>query len=350
MTAFPDAGVDPQEAERPEGVAASSGWSSRLKLDRFSALYLWGIFVVYFGLTKKTYLSTASVSLTFGEKTIVCLLALAFLVPLVTDTFDLSIGANLGLALVILFRMNKAGQPIWLAAILAILACAAVGFVTGFIVVRLRVNSFIATLGMSQAVTALILMISGNRQIIDKLPRGFIRIGARRWLFNLPLYFYYMLVIAAVVWFVLEHTPLGRYMFATGGGREPARLSGVKTDLLTWGSLVASAVIAGFAGFVFAWKTNTFQNSAGPGFLFPAVAAVFFGASQLRGRANVWGTLIAVFALAFGIKGLQLSFDAGTYWIEPMFNGVSLLIAVSLASRQGVIKIRRRRQATPATS
>ena len=133
---------------------------------------------------------------------------------------------------------------------------------------------------------------------------------------------------------------------------EAARLAGVKTDRLIWGSLVASATIAGLAGFVFAWKTNTFQNSAGPGFLFPAVAAVFFGASQLKGRANVWGTLIAVFALAFGIKGLQLSFDAGTYWIEPLFNGLSLLIAVALASRHRIIKVRRSRRGsseTPAT-
>ena len=347
MTATADARVDTSvDGPDIDATATTAGWSSRLKLDKFSALYLWAIFLLYFGLTKDAYFTTASVSLTFGEKTIVCVLALAFLVPLVTDTFDLSIGANLGLALVILFRMNQAGHPIWAAATLAVLACAAVGFANGFVVVRLKVNSFIATLGMSQVVTAMILVISGNRQITDKLPDGFVELGSRRWLFNLPMYFFYMLVIAAVLWVVLEHTPLGRYMFATGGGREAARLAGVKTDRLVWGSLVASATIAGFAGFVFAWKTNTFQNSAGPGFLFPAVAAVFFGASQLKGRANVWGTLIAVFALAFGIKGLQLSFDAGTYWIEPLFNGLSLLIAVSLASRHRIIKIRRWRKPT----
>ena len=329
----------------PEPVAAAgptAGWTTRLRLDRYSALYLWAAFLVGFGLTTNAYLSRASISLTFSEKTIVCVLALAFLVPLVTDTFDLSIGANLGLSLVILFKLNEQGSPMWLNSIVAIAACGLVGFISGFVVVKLKVNSFIATLAMSQVVTAIILLISGNRQIVDPLPKSFINLGSKRWILNLPNYFFFMLLMAAVIWFVFEHTPLGRYMFATGGGREAARLSGVNTDRLTWGALVVSGMIAGFGGFVFAFKTNIFQNSAGPGFLFPAVAAVFFGASQLKGRANVWGTLIAVFALAFGIKGIQLAFDTGP-WIEPMFNGMSLLIAVSLASRQGIIKVRKRR-------
>ena len=320
------------------------GLMKTLRFDRYSALYLWGAFVVFFGLTQSAYLTTASISLTFGEKTIVCVLALAFLVPLITDTFDLSIGANLNLSLVILFKLRSEGVSMWIASPLALAACATAGFISGYVVVKLKVNSFIATLAMSQVVTAMSLLISNNRQITEKMPKAFNDIGTKRPLFNLPMYFYFMLLLAAILWYVFEHTPLGRYMFATGGGREAARLSGVNVDRLTWGSLVVSAMIAGFGGFVFAWKNNIFQNSAGPGFLFP-VAAVFFGASQLKGRANVWGALIAVFALAFGIKGLQLSFGAGTFWIEPLFNGLSLLIAVSLASRQGIIKIRKRRAA-----
>jgi ribose transport system permease protein len=113
-----------------------------------------------------------------------------------------------------------------------------------------------------------------------------------------------------------------------------------------WGTLVASAVLASIAGLIHTWKVGTYSSSIGPGFLFPAVAAVFFGASQLKGRPNVWGTLIAVYALAFGVKGLQLTFTTGTAWIEPLFEGVSLLIAVALASRQGIIKVPKRRKPT----
>ena len=72
--------------------------------------------------------------------------------------------------------------------------------------------------------------------------------------------------------------------------------------------------------------------------------------SQLRSRPNVWGTLIAVFTLAFGVKGLQLTFTGGNRpWIEPLFEGLSLLIAVAFASRQGIIKIPRRKQVAKPT-
>ena len=157
------------------------------------------------------------------------------------------------------------------------------------------------------------------------------------------MFVYYLFILAIILWYILEHTPVGRYMFATGGNPEAARLAGVPTDRLAWGSLIASGLIAGFAGIVFGWKVGNFSSSIGPGFLFPAVAAVFFGASQLKGRPNVWGTLIALYALAWGVKGLQLTFSSNTIWIEPLFQGLSLLAAVSLASYQGVAKVRKRK-------
>jgi len=157
----------------------------------------------------------------------------------------------------------------------------------------------------------------------------------------------YLLVLAAAVWFVLEHTPAGRYLFAVGGNPEAARLAGLNTDRLVYGSLMASAGVAGVAGVIYAMRVGVYTADVGPGLLFPALAAVFFGASQFSGRPNVWGTLVAYFALAFGVKGLQLTFGPGTFWIQPLFQGAALLIAVALASRQ-IGRTRRGRRAQAA--
>ena len=317
----------------------------RLGFDKYSALYLWALFMLYFGITKSDpFLTTTSFKLVVTENVITGVLALAFLVPLATGTYDLSIGAMMSMSLVISAYLSKHDvmNPV-LGMFVALGACAVAGFISGFFVVRLRVNSFIATLGMSQVVTAFILHTS-SQSITTAFPNSFRRLGSRQ-LFGLPYFVYYLGLLAIILWFVFEHTPLGRYMFATGGNPEAARLAGVRTDRLVWGSLVASAVIAGFAGTIYSWKVGNFATSVGPGYLFPAIAAVFFGASQLKGRANVWGALIALYALAWGIKGLQLTFTSNTIWIEPLFQGVSLLAAVSLASRQGVIKVPRRRTA-----
>jgi ribose transport system permease protein len=238
--------------------------------------------------------------------------------------------------------------PIALVAVGAVVACCVVGLISGIIVVKFRVNSLIATLGMSQVLTAVELKVANNRQITGAFSNHFESLGSRNVL-GIPIVMIYLLVLATIIWFVLEHTPVGRYLFAVGGNPEAARLAGLPAERLTYGALVASAGIAGIAGVIFAMKVGTFDVSNGPGLLFPALAAVFFGASQFSRRPNVWGTLVAYFALAFGVKGLQIAFGPGTFWIQPLFQGATLLIAVALASRV-VGQTRRSRRAQKEAS
>jgi ribose transport system permease protein len=351
MTMTTDA-PEPDAARADEEEAGTStSWVHRIGLDRFSGLYLLGIFFIFFGLTESNFLIwNGSIEFVLTEKVIVVMLALAFLVPLTTGTFDLSIGATMALSLVIVNKMAfETDLPDGVGALVGMLACLAIGFVNGFIVVKLRVNSFIATLGMSQ----LIRRIHDGGNITNAFGDSYINFGKGS-LFSftwpgsetqieLPYYFFFGLIVATGVWYVLEHTPVGRKMFATGGNPEAARLSGVKTDRLAWGSLIASAGIAGFAGLVYSWKFATYTSSVGPPLLFTAVGAVFFGASQLKGRPNVWGTIIAVYVLAFGIKGIGLRYPQEIDWMQPMFEGLVLIIAVAVASRQAVVKVNRRR-------
>ena len=207
------------------------------------------------------------------------------------------------------------------------------------LVVKFRVNSFIATLGMSQVLAAATLYISSNRQIVGVFTKSFLDFG-RRDLLGIPIVVYYLVAIAFVIWYVIECTPLGRHLLATGSNPDAARLAGVRTDRMVWGSLVVSAVVSGLAGIIYGAKVGSFSNTFGPPLLFPAFAAVFFGSTQFKNRANVWGTIAAVYTLAFGVKGLQLAFSGGVYWITPLFNGLALLIAVALASRKAIPKLR----------
>lgn len=324
--------------------AGGPSLTARLKLDRLSAVYLLVLFFVIFGITSPdTFLTDVTVKLVLSEGVITAVLALAFLIPLLGGAFDLSIGAMMTLSLVIVnYLAVNTGLPLALNAVIALVACACVGALSGFIVVRLKVNSFIATLGVSQVVLAAVLLISKNEQIIGAFGDDYFKFG-RDEVLGLPVVVFYLLFIALVLWYVLEHTPAGRYLFAAGGNPEAARLSGVRTDRLVWQSLIASAVVAGIAGLIFSVKVGNFSSSVGPGYLFPAIAAVFFGASQFSRRPNVWGTLLALYSLQFGVKGLQLTFQGGTYWIQPLFEGLTLIIAVALASRQGIVKLRRSR-------
>lgn len=337
----------PDEEPQAERRAALRTALRGLGPRRISAVYLWVLFMTLFGLLKPdVYLSHLTLQLVFSEGAVTCLLALAFLVPLVAGAYDLSIGALMSASVAIgVWLQLHSSLPPALGAIVCVVACTLFGCVSGFIVVRLKVNSFIATLGMSEVLLAVVLLVSGNRQLVATFPDSWSNLGLDK-LAGIPLVDVYLLVIALVLWYVLEHTRIGRYLFATGGNAEAARLSGVPTDRMVWGALAASGAIAGVAGVIYSMRVGTFDATVGPGYLFPAVAAVFLGASQLSRRPNVWGTLIAYFALAFGIQGLALSSSSAAVWSQPLFQGVALIVAVAMtnlpAIRRGAKRVRRR--------
>jgi ribose transport system permease protein len=327
-------------------IPDGSPWGSRLRLPGLrsvSALYLLGLVMVVFGSwVPETFLTQETFRLVLSDQAVVGILALALLVPLVCGAFDLSCGAMLGFSLVVVSWLQAhTGLSAPLSCLLALVACGVAGAGSGLLTVKFGVNSFIATLGMSQVLTAATLYLSKNRQIVGVLSTEFQSWG-RRDVLGVPVVFLYLLGLALLVWYVLECTPIGRHMFATGANAEAARLSGVRTDRMVWGSLVTSAVISGIAGLVFGAEVGSFSNSFGPPLLFPAFAAVFFGATQVKRRPNVWGAVLAVYTLAFGVKGLQLAFQDGVYWITPTFNGLALLVAVSLATRSGGVRLIRR--------
>jgi ribose transport system permease protein len=142
-----------------------------------------------------------------------------------------------------------------------------------------------------------------------------------------------MILVAVVVSYFLEFTPAGRLVYATGGNIEAARLAGVRTSLVIVTCLVVNGVVASFCGVLVSSRLSTGDPTIGPSYLLPAIAAAFLGSTQFRGgRYNVWGTVVAVYVLATGVKGLQLA--GAPVWTPDMFNGVALLVAVAGAKYQ----------------
>jgi ribose transport system permease protein len=320
-------------------------WRSRLSTlspKRFSALYLWALFMILFSsLQFHLFLTANTAQLVFSQGAVTAVLAIAALVPLTTETYDLAVGETMSLAVVYTAWLSTHTRlPILVIALVVVLGGCVTGFVSGVIVVRLRVNSLIATLGMLQVLSAAQLFVANNQQVVGRFPAGFTAFGNGAVL-GVPYLDIVVIVLALAVWFVLEQTPAGRKMFATGGNREAARLTGIRTDRIVWGSLITSGGIAAFAGVMYAAQVGAYTSDIGQGYLFPALAAVFFGAAQLSQRPNVWGTLIAYFALAFGIHGVTLEAGAGTFWVSPLFQGVALILAVAISASQGAIGRRR---------
>ena len=203
----------------------------------------------------------------------------------------------------------------------------------GAIVVLLRVDSFIATLGSGSVIAGLVLWISDSNTIGGVSERLVDPVIV--WdLFGIPLAFYYGLALCAVVWYFLEYTSPGRRLLFVGRGRRAARLSGVRVERARWGALAASGAVAGLAGVLYAGTTGGADPSSGQTFLLPAFASAFLGATSIMpGRFNPWGSLIAVYFLVTGVTGLQLL--GAESFVQQLFYGGALILAVALSQLGG---------------
>jgi len=311
-----------------------------LGLDRFSGLYLGALFILVFGLWKPDlFFTQATLHSVASSQAIVALLGLAVLVPLTAGAYDLSVGAVANFATILVASLQTTHHwGLWSAIGFTVVASAAIGVLTGAIVVVLKVNSFIATLAAATILSAVQSIVSGGNQPFPPVSTAWTNL-AQRQVFGFQIVFVYLIVIALVLWWLLALTPVGRYMYATGGNTEAARLSGVRTGQWTWISLVLSATISGIAGVLYASLAGP-SLTYGPALLLPAFAAAFLGSTQFRpGRFNVWGTIAAVYVLAIGVKGL--SFVTSVQWLNDMFNGVALVAAVAFAGwRQRAVRVR----------
>lgn len=303
----------------------------RLGLDRFSALYLGAIFIIIFGIwTPRLFLTGSTVHSIASAQAIAAIMAIAVIVPLVAGAFDLSVGAVVNLSAVIVAILQQ--QHHWgigPAIALAVGVSVLIGVVNGFIVVKLRVGPFIATLGTSAIIGAFMTIVAGGTEPLQPSSTLWANLTQYQ-VGGFQVVVFYLLAIALFFWWLLDHTPMGRQLYAVGGNRETARLSGIKVNKWTWLSLIIASTLSGIAGVLYCSLSGP-SLTFGAALLLPAYAAAFLGSTQIKpGRFNIWGTIIAVYVLAIGIQGL--GYVTGVQWLGDMFNGIALIVAVSFAA------------------
>jgi ribose transport system permease protein len=303
-------------------------------LGRYAVVLVLGLMVLVFSILRpETFFSLDNFKSIAVTQSVLLVLALGVMVALAAGEFDLSIAAVLGFTGGLLaYLTGIQGWSPGAAVLVTLLAALAVGIVNGIFVVGFGVNSFITTLGTATLVIGTATAIFGAITI-GGVPAA-ISDPVRADILGMGAPFLYALALTFVAWYVLEHTPVGRYLFFTGEAREAARLAGVRVNRLRFGALVASALCAWLAGMLLVGQTGAANATFGNPFLLPAFAAGFLGATTIKpGRYNAWGTFVGVYLLAVGTTGLQLLGAAD--WVSDVFNGGALVLAVTLARLVG---------------
>lgn len=269
-------------------------------------ILMFGLIILFSILLPNTFPTMLNLRAILSDKAIIALLSLAAMIPMVAGRIDLTVGYGIVLVLGI-----------------------ATGILNGILVEVARIDSFIATLGTGTILYALALWHTGGRQMVGQLPDAFYAINGT-FIFGLPITAFYVLAITLVMWVVLEYTPVGRYLYAIGANQRSAELNGIPTRKFVIGAFLTSGLMTALAGVLLASKLRIGQASVGLEFLLPALVGAFLGSTTIKpGRVNVWGTIVGVMILAAGISGIQQF--GGSFWVEPLFNGTTLLIAIGIA-------------------
>ncbi|MGE3993696.1 ABC transporter permease [Pseudorhodoplanes sp.] len=296
------------------------------------------VFFSVYPKTANTFPTLANLQVIFGNQSVLALVALAALIPLVCNEWDLSVGASAGLSAVICAKLLSNGTPLGMAMAAGVSLGVLVGASNAVLITKVGTNAVITTLGTAAIVGGVVTQVTGGTAQVSNIPHILTRFGSGN-TFGVPNTAYVLLGVALVVYYVLVHTPAGRYIYALGSNREAAALIGLRTKLILGFTFVAAGGLAGIAGVLQVARAGGADPRIGETLTLPALAAAFLSAAAIKpGQYNVGGTIVALFLLATINSGLAIA-GAPPYLAEYV-NGAALIVGVALAVNLGRVKRR----------
>jgi len=297
------------------------------------------IAIIFFSFTSPVFFTVSNMMGILRQSALVGILAVGVTFAVIGGSFDLSVGMTLGLAAVIIIKMNPDNLfgAIFSVAI-ALLMCFLIGVVNGFLIGKFELNSMMTTIGMKYIVWGIILIYTKAQHVWAPTMYPSLKAIGVSSVGNIPILVIIFALTVIIGQLILSQTRFGRYLYATGGNKTAAFLSGINVWRVMMTSFIISAISAGITGIVIAARVGDVDPSFGNGREFDALTAVVLGGtSLLGGKGSVIGTLGGVLLLgvitnAMTILGLSINY-------QLMVKACVLIIAVAIdvyfSKRQG---------------
>jgi ribose transport system permease protein len=304
----------------------------RKLLTRYATVIILVALAVLFSFLSPQFLTVSNLrNLVVVQVPVSCLAFAAFL-PLIVGEFDLSLGYMLGFLMVLAALLGEMGYGFEVVIPAMILGGGLIGAVNGLLRVTFQISSFIATLAVGIALGGATLGLSGGRVLFNGIPDLITEIGQEE-LFGVGISVWLTLILAVAFGYVLQNTPFGRRLYAIGGSERVAFLAGIRVNRYKVFAFAGAGFFVSFAAIFQLGQAGAANPIFGPELLLPAYAAAFLGVTTYRpGYFNVPGAVIAIILLAVGFNGLNLL--GAPFWLEPIFNGAVLVVAVITAKAE----------------
>ena len=305
-------------------------WLQRFNLAGQIPLLALLVLCLVTALLTNRFLSPLNLTNILVQSSIMAVIAIGMTFVIVGGGFDLSVGSTVAFAgCVAAMAMVQFGLVAGVVA--GIAAGIAVGMVNGVIIAQLGVNPFITTLGTMVLVRGLVYLITAGAPIgDDRLPAAFIAFGSARFLGIHYLVWVPAILLIVLSW-VMAATPYGRRIYATGGNREAAFLSGIPVNRIIASTYVWCGALGGLAGVMLAARLQSGQPTAGEFYELTAIAAVVLGGASLQGgEGTLYKSIIGVFIMIVLGNSLNL-LNVDSYWQRVAIGAV--IIAAAAADR-----------------
>lgn len=247
---------------------------------------------------------------------------------IITAGIDLSVGSLVALSVVVATSFAHPGSSTWIVPVLlGLLVGLACGVINGVLVAKNKLTPFIVTLGMMTAARGAALVYTNGRPVIN-LSNAYNEIGGGYFLgIPLPVIIFLFVILFCV--FLLHFTRFGRYVYAIGGNKLAAKVSGINTDRILIAVYAIGGLFAGLAGIVLSSRVMSASPAIGEGYELDAIAAVVIGGTSLMGGVGtIAGTVVGALIIGVMNNGLDM-LNVSSYW-QAIVKGLIIILAVLL--------------------
>lgn len=263
------------------------------------------------------------------QTSVIAILAAGMTLVILTAGIDLSVGSILALCGAFAASMIGMEISVWIAVPVSLIGGALLGSMTGMIIAKGQVQAFIATLVTMTLLRGVTMVYTDGRPIstgFTDVADAFAWFGTG-YLFGIPVPVWLMIGVFAAIWYLLNHTRFGRYVYALGGNESATLLSGINVDRIKVGVYAICGFLSALAGIIITSRLSSAQPTAGMGYELDAIAAVVVGGTSLMGgKGRIMGTLIG--ALIIGVLNNALNLlDVSSYY-QMIVKAVVILLAV----------------------
>jgi ribose transport system permease protein len=281
------------------------------------------------------FFTTGNILNILRQTSVSAIIAVGMTLVILTGGIDLGVGSVLALCGAFAASLIAMEVSVMIAVPVALFAGAALGAMSGIIIAKGKVQAFIATLVTMTLLRGVTMVYTDGRPIstgFTDVADSFSWIGTG-YLLGVPVPIWLMVIVFASVWYLLNHTRFGRYVYALGGNEAATRLSGINVDKVKIGVYAICGVLAALAGLIVTSRLSSAQPTAGMGYELDAIAAVVVGGTSLAGgKGRIMGTLIGALIIGFLNNALNL-LDVSSYF-QMIAKAVVILLAVLVETKK----------------